>query len=82
MGTRENPSRFDAMGKALPDEPYFVLLARDHLASKLVREWATQRHSEGDAGEIIMEALSCAADMDKWRIKHGHRTFIEPQENG
>lgn len=73
MGTINNPSRFDAMKKAEPDEPYFVLLGRDKHAAELVRKWAVQRHAEGEAGEIVMEALGIAADMDKFHMRHDAR---------
>lgn len=73
MGTKNNPSRFDAMAKAEPDEPYFVLLGRDKHAAELVRKWATQRHAEGEDGEVVMEALGIAADMDKFHMQHDAR---------
>lgn len=73
MGCKNNPSRFDCMVKAEPDEPYFVLLGRDHSAAKLVREWATQRHAEGDTSGAVMEALGIANDMDKFNIEYHAR---------
>ena len=73
MGTKNSPSRFDAMGKAEPDEPYFVLLGRDKHAAELVRKWATQRHAEGGDGEVVMEALGIAADMDKFHMDYDKR---------
>lgn len=73
MGTKNQPGRFDAMAKAEPDEPYFVLLARDPKASSLVRQWATERHAEGENGEVVMEALTVAAAMDKFAIEYHAR---------
>lgn len=61
------------MAKAEPDEPYFVLLGRDRSAAKLVREWATQRHAEGDTSGAVMEALGIANDMDKFSIEYHAR---------
>lgn len=29
MGTKSNPTQFDCYANALPDEPMFILLARD-----------------------------------------------------
>ena len=83
MGTKNNPSRFDCMAKAEPDEPYFVLLGRDRSAAKLVREWATQRHAEGDTSGAVMEALGIANDMDKFSIEYHARVTppVLPQEN-
>jgi hypothetical protein len=40
MGTKNNPGEFDCYSKALPDEPMFVLLARDPRSVQLVRMWA------------------------------------------
>ena len=73
MGSKNNPSRFDAYAKAEPDEPYFVLLGRDHSAAKLVREWATQRHAEGNNSGAVMEALGIANDMDKFNMEYHAR---------
>lgn len=43
MSTKNNPGRFDCYDKADPDEPMFVLLARDPDAPYLVAEWARRR---------------------------------------
>ncbi len=43
MGTKNNPGKFDCYAKAEPDEPMFVLLARDRIAPTLVRIWAAIR---------------------------------------
>lgn len=43
MGTKEHPGRFDCYETAKPDEPMFVLLARDPLADRLVELWAEIR---------------------------------------
>jgi hypothetical protein len=40
MATRSNPSEWDAYLKALPDEPTFTLIGRDHLAADFVELWA------------------------------------------
>lgn len=68
MGTKENPGRFDCYSKAEPDEPIFVLLGRDPQAGNLIRQWAMERSRLGEAGEVIMEALACAAAMDRFII--------------
>jgi len=73
MGSKRNPSRFDCIAKAEPDEPYFVLLGRDRSAAELVRKWATQRHAEGDNSGAVMEALTIANDMDKFAIEYHSR---------
>ena len=74
MGTKINPGEFDCYGNALPDEPMFVLLARDPEFSTLVRQWANQRASDIECGErpisdmsLVMEAHKCATEGAKWR---------------
>lgn len=43
MGTKTDPGRFDCYEAALPDEPLFVLLARDATAPSTVRAWVAAR---------------------------------------
>lgn len=71
MGTKLQPSEFDCYNKALCDEPYFVLLARDPDAPILVELWAHMRHQKeieafGDdakPSKKVMEARQCADHM-------------------
>lgn len=72
MGTKNNPAPFDCYANAEPDEPMFVLLARDQSAPGLVREWVRWRaerkglrHHDAKA----IEALACARAMEEWRIQ-------------
>lgn len=75
MGTKNNPGDFDCYANAEPDEPMFVLLARDPLAPSLVRDWAIQyRQKKKLAGtwderaeEKFDEAIRCAYNMEDWR---------------
>ena len=39
MGTKNDPAPFDCYANAEPDEPMFVLLARDGVAPATVRQW-------------------------------------------
>ena len=71
MGTKNSPGEFDCYKAALPDEPIFVLLARDPSAPDLVRAWAAARigrlgHTLGDDDRKVVEALKCARAMDEW----------------
>jgi hypothetical protein len=78
MGTKSNPGKFDCYTKAEPDEPMFVLLARDENAPKIVRSWAEEfswrcRYGNPDT-ELTeaqlakyKEALDCADAMVAWR---------------
>jgi hypothetical protein len=60
MGTKQNPGPFDCYAAAAPDEPMFVLLARDPLAPALVREWARQRSESEGVTVKAREAYNCA----------------------
>lgn len=77
MGTKANPSAYDCYANASPDEPMFVLLARDPMAPLLVENWATLRSQAIDRGEkpesdraMVKEAYQCAKDMRAWWDKH------------
>jgi len=43
MGTKVNPAPFDCYANAEPDEPMFVLLARDRVGADIVRMWVVFR---------------------------------------
>jgi hypothetical protein len=66
MGTKLNPGRFDCYESAAPDEPMFVLLARDPMAPILVELWASLReHAAGNPSKVA-EARECAQNMRAW----------------
>lgn len=67
MATKNNPGAHDCYAKAEPDEPIFVLLARDRHAPVLVAVWAALRRLEGEDPAVVDEALDCVEAMDKWR---------------
>jgi hypothetical protein len=82
MGTKSNPGDYDCYANAEPDEPMFVLLARDPHAPYLVRQWAQARGMMllqqyggradlgSDEARQIKEAFDCADAMDVWRKKN------------
>jgi hypothetical protein len=70
MGSRNNPGKFDCYSRAEPDEPMFVLLARDQNAPPLVRQWAEMRRQQGEDVRKVAEALVCADAMEAWRKKN------------
>lgn len=77
MATKKNPGQFDCYANALPDEPMFILLARDPAAPFLVRAWAERREAEVRAGirtaadmEMVGEAEECASQMAEWRKRN------------
>ncbi len=68
MGTKNNPSEYDCYDKAEPDEPMFVLLARDQHAPLLVELWGAMRNMKGEDSNQVNEALECATAMRSWRM--------------
>lgn len=69
MSTKSKPGPFDCYGKLLPDEPYFVLMARDPMAPIYVRRWAIERLANGPGPDDVQasDALVCAVTMIEWR---------------
>ncbi len=67
MGTKLNPGEYDCYEKAEPDEPMFILLARDPLAPSLIHIWANMREDLGKDPEKTAEARAIADEMVKWR---------------
>ena len=73
MGTKNDPGDFDCYEKAEPDEPMFVILARDPVAPLVVRHWALLRELRGlnkTEDKQVLEAQICAANMATWRREH------------
>jgi len=77
MGTKNNPGEYDCYANAEPDEPMFILLARDMAAPATVERWADARKRLIDRGlkprsdmAMIREAEDCANAMREWRAKH------------
>lgn len=67
MGTKNNPGAFDCYDNAAPDEPMFILLARDPAAPALVRAWADEREALRGVTPKTLEARACADAMLAWR---------------
>lgn len=57
MGTKQHPGSFDCLAAALPDEPMFVLLARDPLAGFLVSIWSKVRYGDWEAAHAVFDAM-------------------------
>ncbi len=75
MPTKQNPGERDCYARALPDEPYFVLLARDPSAPFLVRDWAETRNDQIEVRAkpesdrpMVQEAIALADAMTAWRV--------------
>ncbi len=69
MGTKNNPGKFDCYANAELDEPMFVLLGRDRLASHLVSIWSKVRMGDIEAASAVF--------LDMLR-KHAAAYGIEP----
>ena len=50
MGTKNNPGSYDCYANLDPDEPYFVLRAKDPMGAALVRNWADIRRQQIEMG--------------------------------
>lgn len=86
MGSKTDPGSFDCYHNALPDEPMFILLARDPSAPDLVDRWATERQREIQKGTrprsdqaMVDEAIHCAAHMRHWRVVN-NGSWRSPQD--
>lgn len=80
MGTKNSPGAYDCYSALEPDEPYFVLMARDPMASSLVRMWAVIRQEAIEKNlkpnsdiEKVLEAKGCAESMEVWRARNRQR---------
>src|SRR4029077_324839 len=87
MSTKEDPGQFDCLARALPDEPYFVLLGRDSVAPTLVYNWAMRRKSEiaqgkrpSEDAEQVRDAIAISDAMTAWRRENfgRWRTCLPP----
>lgn len=69
MGTKANPNpAYDCYANAEPDEPMFVLLARDPRAAVLVNLWAAMSRMDEEDPTKIAEAEKTANEMVMWML--------------
>jgi hypothetical protein len=54
------------LNRASPDEPIFVLRAKDICAAQTIRLWAAMAHGKHEPEKLI-EAREIADEMEKWR---------------
>lgn len=59
------------LGRSQPDEPVFILCARDCVAAETVRVWAMKAERLGVNAGKLAEARAHANRMDIWREVHG-----------
>ena len=68
MGTKNNPGPRDYYANALPDEPMFILLARDPVAPQVIASWVSLRGVRGlNTLQELDEAAAVADAMRTWR---------------
>lgn len=66
------------LNKSEPDEPLFVLCARDPIAPDAVMRWAFIAEQQGTHEPAkIEEARALAAQMEEWRLKNRPRVRVE-----
>ena len=70
MSTKQDPGEFDCYAKLAPDEPYFVLRGKDPGAPFLILLWVAWRWFQFGWYEKLGEALGCAIEMGRWKVKH------------
>lgn len=86
MGTKNNPGEFDCYANAEPDEPIFILLGRDPVASIVIRIWVSLRDkyygdsiSDDDLNKRF-EALQTADIFEEWAKTKG-KDIIKAKES-
>jgi len=72
MGTLNQPGKFDCLKKLQenPDMPYFLLLASDPIAPKIVRTWAASSMNQGIHSDKVAEAFELAGQMEAWKVQN------------
>lgn len=54
----------------MPEEPIFILKARDRLAPGAIEVWIAMAEKAGVSVEKISDARDTLAPMNKWRSEH------------
>ena len=77
MGTKINPGEFDCYHAAMPDEPMFVVLARDADFEGVIGLWCMRRLTRIAQGkdplsdlDKVREALQTSREGVAWRVEH------------
>lgn len=81
MATKNNPGRYDCYANADPDEPLFVLLARDPSAEFFVAAWAALRADDVEGAQACMkDAASALANAGKRVLAYTDPKSVEAQQ--
>ncbi len=81
MGTKNNPGKYDCYANAEPDEPLFVLLARDVTAQYFVAAWvAVQCGDMSTAWKMMRMARNELDDAGKKQKKRTDAKMVEADQ--
>lgn len=75
INTKDQPSHFDGMQKAISGEPVFTLLGRDQFAWPLVIDWVNQKREHTAKADISekqrkLDLIQCReAELIAWAMK-------------
>lgn len=82
------PGVYDYHDKLLPDEPFFLLSARDPHFARIVEAWAKDRREDMRVGlrptvdmAQVIEAEKIAAEGADWRRMNNGKWRIEAKGN-
>lgn len=60
-----------AWGKISPDEPVFIIRARDALAVPVIKYWIERAQKAGVNPEKGLDAIDCVEAFVQWQARHG-----------
>lgn len=78
LKSQELRTPHSCLNKSQPEEPVFVLVARDPTAAQTVRLWVAM-NSGTQPPDKLQDALRAAEEMDKW---HGQQAKMAPVWDG
>lgn len=92
MGTKNNPGAYDCYKYAYPDEPMFILLARDFTAPAVIKYWCevrlkrlkliqhalTPEQIEEEENKIE-DAVACIGSMNAWFGRNRLSNLVLPE---
>ena len=79
MGTKNDPGDYDCYANAEPDEPMFILLARDETAQYFVGAWVAIRCGDLDTA-IEMMRKAGEARKESHKKEPTDRKMVEAME--
>lgn len=80
MGSKLKPGKFDCYENAEPDEPMFVLLARDRLAPSLTAIWSAIRAGNRREARKIFNELIVGPQSSVYVVSPDSDTALEASD--